>query len=309
MTDTRREVLPEALAGERLDRVVSLLTELSRSQAASLIEGGAVHLDGEAATVRSTRVTPGAVLEVDVPAAEPPSGSVPDPDVEVPVVFVDDSIIIVDKPADLVVHPGAGHDRGTLVQGLLARYPDLAGVGDPARPGVVHRLDKGTSGLLVVARTPEAYTALVAGLAARRLSRRYLTLVEGRPEAPRGLVDAPIGRSARDPTRMAVTRRGREARTGYEVLGVAADGSRALLRCTLETGRTHQIRVHLASIGLPVVGDARYGRSDPDGLGRQFLHAAHLGLTHPATGVDLRFDSPLPAELRSLLAPELSVLV
>src|SRR5439155_23772111 len=166
---------------------------------------------------------------------------------------------VVDKPPDLVVHPGAGNAAGTMVAGLLARFPELAGVGEADRPGVVHRLDKGTSGLLVVARTPAAYESLVGQLSSRSVERRYRTLVWGWPEPTTGLVDAPIGRSRRDPTRMAVAAGGREARTGYETERRYHEPvEAALLECRLETGRTHQIRVHLAAIGHPVVGDARY---------------------------------------------------
>jgi 23S rRNA pseudouridine1911/1915/1917 synthase len=203
------------------------------------------------------------------------------------------------------VHPGAGNRDGTLVHGLVARYPDLAAVGEPQRPGIVHRLDKDTSGLLVVARTEVARAALVAALAARELDRRYLALVWGVPEAPQGLIDAPIGRSNREKTRMAVAAGGREARTRYEVVATYADpASLSLLRCRLETGRTHQIRVHLAAIGHAVVGDARYGgRHQPlADVPRFFLHAEHLGFIHPTTGERLEFDSALPPDLESVRA-------
>jgi 23S rRNA pseudouridine1911/1915/1917 synthase len=188
---------------------------------------------------------------------------------------------------------------------LLARFPDLRGVGDdPDRPGVVHRLDKGTSGLLLVARTPEAHSALVAALSAREVHRRYRTLVWGHVEAPRGLIDAPIGRSAREPTRMAVDERGREARTRYEVLERYHEPVEVTqLRCELETGRTHQIRVHLRSIGHPVVGDTRYdGARQSFPMARPFLHAEHLELAHPVTAEPLAFDAPLPDDLRAALA-------
>jgi 23S rRNA pseudouridine1911/1915/1917 synthase len=298
-----REVVPAAAEGERLDRVVALLTGVPRSLASELVAAGRVRLDGRPTAARATRVAAGQELEVDLPEEEPAAGVVPDPTVEVPLVHEDEAVLVVDKPAGLVVHPGAGHGDGTLVSGLLARFPELAGVGDKARPGLVHRLDRGTSGLLVVARTPEAHADLVAQLAARTVERRYLALVWGVPEPRAGVVDAPIGRSERDPTRMAVSAAGRPARTHYRVAEafdrpVAA----ACLRCRLETGRTHQVRVHLAAIGHPVVGDARYG-GDRQALpgARPFLHAARLGFRHPATGEAMAFESPLPTDLEDVL--------
>jgi 23S rRNA pseudouridine1911/1915/1917 synthase len=299
-----REVVPESLAGERIDRVVALLTGLSRREVDELLERGAVRVDGVAATVRSARLRTGVEVEVDVPdrAAIPTLEA--DPSVLVPVVHEDEHLLVVDKPAGLVVHPGAGQRTGTLVQGLLARYPELREVGgDPERPGVVHRLDKGTSGLLLVARTDAAHAALVAALSARTVHRRYRALAWGHLAAPRGLIDAPIGRSLRDPTRMAVDERGKEARTRYEVLRRFAEPVEATeLACSLETGRTHQIRVHLRSIGHPVVGDARYGgerQSLP--MDRPFLHAEELELAHPVSAEPLSFRSELPEELSEVL--------
>ncbi len=232
--------------------------------------------------------------------AEPEPDRVPvAEDVDVRVVAADDAVIVVDKPAGLVVHPGAGHEHGTLVHGLLARYPELAGVGDPRRPGIVHRLDRDTSGLLVVARSTDAYERLVAALAAHEVERRYLALVRGVPDAARATVDAPIGRSNRQPTRMAVRAGGRPARTTYEVLARDGDDA-ALLECRLETGRTHQIRVHLAAIGHPVLGDAAYGSAGGP-LRRPFLHAYVLAFTHPRLGDRRRFEAALPADLRRVL--------
>jgi 23S rRNA pseudouridine1911/1915/1917 synthase len=241
---------------------------------------------------------------VEVPPAEPSDQPQGDPAVEVPVVYEDPHLVVVDKPAGLVVHPGAGRDTGTLVNGLLARYPEMAGVGQPDRPGVVHRLDKGTSGLLVVARSSEAYDVLVARLAARDVERRYWTLVWGRVEVPTGEIDAPVGRAARDRTRMAVTLQGRPALTRYDVQRRFVRPVEVTeLACRLATGRTHQIRVHLASIGHPVVGDARYGGARASlPAPRPALHAQHLAFAHPITGEALSFDSPLPADLRALLA-------
>jgi 23S rRNA pseudouridine1911/1915/1917 synthase len=219
------------------------------------------------------------------------------------VVHEDADVLVIDKPAGLVVHPGAGNVSGTLVHGLVSRYPEIATVGEPDRPGIVHRLDRDTSGLLVVARTEAARARLVADLAARRVERIYLALVHGSPESDAGLVDAPVGRSARQPTKMTVTERGREARTAYEVLQRWPDPGCSLLRCRLETGRTHQIRVHLAAIGHPVVGDDTYdgGRKRPVAVPRLFLHATRLAFTHPTTGEPMQFESPLPADLQSIL--------
>jgi 23S rRNA pseudouridine1911/1915/1917 synthase len=300
-----REVVPEVMAGERIDRVVAMVTGLSRNEVAELVDQGTVRLGGAAVTSRSTRVRAGEELEVDVPDRRAPDALEADPTVVVDVVHEDPHLLVVDKPAGLVVHPGAGQRSGTLVQGLLARFPELAAVGDdPERPGIVHRLDKGTSGLLLVARSPRAHTALVAALAAREVHRRYRALVWGHVEAPRGLIDAPIGRSARAATRMAIDERGKEARTRYEVLARYEEPVAVTeLACTLETGRTHQIRVHLRSIGHAVVGDAQYGgarQSLP--MDRPFLHAEHLGLDHPVTGEALAFTSPLPADLVAVLA-------
>jgi 23S rRNA pseudouridine1911/1915/1917 synthase len=299
-----REVVPRALDGQRLDRVVALVAGCSRAEAAALVDAGAVAVGGRAVTTRSHRVVEGDVLDVEVPPAPADDGPAPDPAVPVPVVYEDADLVVVDKPAGLVVHPGAGQPAGTLVHGLLARYPEIRTVGQADRPGIVHRLDKGTSGLLLVARSQPAYEALVAMLSARRVDRRYRALVWGEPDAPTGLVDAPIGRSTRDRTRMAVTVRGREARTGYEVVRAYHEPVDVTeLRLRLETGRTHQIRVHLTAIGHPVVGDARYGgarQSLP--LDRPFLHAEAVALDHPVTGAPLAFTSPLPVDLAAVLA-------
>lgn len=286
--------VPGTLAGVRVDRAVSLLTGLSRAEAATLVAEGKVRVDGRPVTARSLPLAEGCELDVEVP---PPADRRPtaDPGVQLVVVHEDEDLVVVDKPAGLVVHPGAGHADGTLVAGLLARYPELAGVGDPERPGIVHRLDRGTSGLLVVARTEPARQSLVAQLAARTAGRRYLALVAGHVAEDRGAVDAPIGRSVRTPTKMAVTERGRPARTGYTVLRrLDAPTASSLLAVRLETGRTHQVRVHLAAIGHPVVGDDRYGGPP---LHRMFLHAAELSLDHPRTGARCTWTSPLPADL------------
>jgi 23S rRNA pseudouridine1911/1915/1917 synthase len=291
--------VPAALVGERVDRAVALLTGWSRAEVQALVDDGLVRVDG-ATVVKSRRLGEGEVVEL---LGEPAAAGPPEPQpVPVTVVAADDAVVVVDKAPRLVVHPGAGHPDGTLVNGLLHQFPELAGVGDPARPGIVHRLDRDTSGLMVVARTPEAYDALVAALAAREVGREYVALVWGTPEAGSGVVDAPIGRSVRRPTRMAVREGGREARTRYDVLRRYDDPAVALLRCTLETGRTHQIRVHLAAIHHPVVGDPAYGGGRSGvAIDRPFLHAAALEFTHPVTGEPQRYESPLPPDLQQVL--------
>jgi 23S rRNA pseudouridine1911/1915/1917 synthase len=293
--------VPAPLAGERVDRAVALLTGWTRAEVQGLVDREEILVDGRAVP-KSRRLEEGQVVEV---LAEPPAEGVPgpDPSVAFTVVAEDDDVVVVDKPAGLVVHPGAGHADGTLVNGLLARYPEIADVGDPARPGIVHRLDRDTSGLMLVARTPSAYEALVDALAAREVERRYLALVWGAFDSPRGVVDAPIGRSIRRPTRMAVREGGREARTRYEVVTTFERPSVSLVECALETGRTHQIRVHLAAIRHPVVGDAAYG-GGREGIviARPFLHAAALGFAHPRSGERMRYESPLPADLQTVLS-------
>jgi 23S rRNA pseudouridine1911/1915/1917 synthase len=295
-----REVVPEAMAGERIDRVIAMITGLSRNEVAHLVATGAVAIGDRVVTTRSTRVQAGDEIAVDVPDRGEAAVLEADATVLVDVVHEDEHLLVVDKPAGLVVHPGAGQRTGTLAQGLLARYPELREVGgDPERPGIVHRLDKGTSGLLLVARTADAHAALVAALAARHVHRQYRALVWGHVEAARGLIDAPVGRSSREPTKMAVDERGRDARTRYEVVARYTEPvDLTELECRLETGRTHQIRVHLRSIGHPVVGDARYGgdrQSFP--LDRPFLHAERLALDHPITNQPLAFESALPDDL------------
>jgi 23S rRNA pseudouridine1911/1915/1917 synthase len=299
------EEVPAALAGERLDRVVAFVLDISRSAAAALIDAGGVEVDGAPAPSGKVRLAEGQVVSVEpdtLPVDTTPSA---DPNVEFTVVHADDSIIVVDKPAGLVVHPGAGNPDGTLVNGLLARYPELEGVGgDPVRPGIVHRLDAGSSGLLVVARTAPAAAALIEQFAQHHAERTYLALVWGHPAAPHGVIDAPLGRSKRDPLKMAVVADGRWARTEYRVLErFDRPAELALLECALETGRTHQIRVHLSSIGHPLVGDPVYGHRKPKlQIERPFLHAAKLAFTHPGTGERVEFESPLPADLANRLA-------
>ena len=298
------EEIPAALDGERLDRIVSLITDCSRSDATILVSAGGAFIDAEVHLIGKIRVRAGQVVRVDpsfLPVTEPPAA---DPTVDFTVVHADEHLIIIDKPAGLVVHPGAGNPDRTLVNGLLARFPEIADVGETHRPGIVHRLDVGTSGLLAVARTQRAYHALVDALAARDVGRVYRTLVWGHLANLVGVVDAPIGRDHRDALRMAVVVDGKPARTRYRVLQEYRRPTEASsLECRLETGRTHQIRVHLAAIGHPVVGDGTYG-GIRSGItpARPFLHAAALELSHPVTGEDLTFSSPMPADLADVEA-------
>ncbi|MCU1491595.1 MAG: pseudouridine synthase, RluA family [Acidimicrobiaceae bacterium] len=300
--------IPATLEGERVDRVVALLSGRPRSEVAALVTAGGVLVDGQVVS-RHRRVLAGELLQWEAAEPELPwEGPPPDSSVPFQVVHEDGSLVVVDKPAGVVVHPGAGHREGTLVSGLLARYPDLgdataAGAWPAERPGLVHRLDKETSGLLVVARTPDALAGLSRQLADRSMGRTYLALALGTLQAEEGTIDAPLGRSSREPTKVAVRADGREARTHYRVLERFSEPLLAtLLEVTLETGRTHQIRVHLAAIGHPVAGDARYGgNAKALGLGRPFLHAARLRLVHPETGEALEFSSPLPPELSEVL--------
>jgi 23S rRNA pseudouridine1911/1915/1917 synthase len=298
------ETVPGPLDGERIDRVVAMVTGASRTAVTEWLADGLVRRNGTVATSRSTRVVEGDVIEVDIDLDAPREALVAEPDLDVPVVYEDDDLLVIDKPAGLVVHPGAGNATGTMVQGLLARYPEIREVGDPERPGVVHRLDKDTSGLMLVARTQAAYEELVAMLAAHEVERCYLTLVWGVPEARSGMVDAPIGRSAREPTRMVVSAQGKEARTRYDVVEAFTDPVPcALLECRLETGRTHQIRVHMSAIGHPVVGDDRYRGVKPSiPTPRMVLHSAQLSLDHPSRPDErLSFRSPLPPDLAAVV--------
>jgi 23S rRNA pseudouridine1911/1915/1917 synthase len=303
--------VPASLDGVRVDKAVALMADLSRSAVNDLVASGRVRVDGAVVRSRSTALRLGQELVVeqgDDPGPGPIEG---DPSVAFEVVYADDDLIVVDKPAGLIVHPGAGHRTGTLIQGLVARYPELRAVGQEAgtdldRPGIVHRLDRGTSGLMVVARTADAYHSLVAQLGARTVSRHYRALVLGTVEGESGLVDAPIGRSVSSPTRMSVSRKGKEARTRYRVeQRFSQPGPCTLITATLETGRTHQIRVHLAAIGHPVVGDAVYSqdRSLPGTtVTRPFLHAYQLSFDHPGTGQPVSWSSAMPEDLAAQLA-------
>ena len=296
MADEVTAVVPEELDGERLDRIVAILGDMPRSEAKSRADAGTVTVDGEPA-VGKARVSAGVV--VAFPPREEAPELEPDEDVEFEVLREDDDVVVVAKPAGVTVHPGAGRPTGTLAAGLLARYPEIAGVGQEGRWGLVHRLDRDTSGALIVARTGEAHESLVDALRRRDIDRRYVALVQGRFDLPRGTIDAPIGRDPVRPRRRALVANGRHAVTHYRVARQWSVVALADVR--LETGRTHQIRVHLAGIGHPVVGDPLYGGRDPVRVPRLFLHAASVGFDHPTTGERVTVDAPLPPDLAEVL--------
>jgi len=301
----------EAGAGERLDRwLAAVMPDLSRARLQAIITGGGVLVDGRVGRP-SLRLKTGQAISVRLPAPQP---AVPLPeDIPLAVVYEDRHLLVVDKPAGLVVHPGAGRATGTLVNALLHRVRDLSGIGGVVRPGIVHRLDRGTSGLLVVAKDDASHLALSRQFSGRTVEKEYLAVVLGVPRAAEGTIDVPIGRDPVHRKRMSVRApRGRAARSTYRLVE-ALDGA-ALLRVRIATGRTHQIRVHLAALGHPVAGDVTYGGRRPpasrrpearaalEGLSRPALHAAHLVFTHPASGERVSFSSPLPADLEALLA-------
>jgi len=289
--------VPDDAAGRRLDAFLAALPEIgSRAVAERLLGAGGVLLDGRARP-KSHKLAGGEELEFDAPAARVSTLEPQAMDLDVP--YEDEHLLVVDKPAGLVVHPAPGHAQGTLVHGLLAY--DVEGGAEPERPGIVHRLDRDTSGLLVVARSAEAHRRLQELVQSRALTREYLALVVGRPRSRRGTIDAPIGRDRQDALRHALdTDTPREAVTHFEVEELLR--RHALLRVALETGRTHQIRVHLAAIDLPVAGDPLYGRPGELGLRRQFLHAARLAFEHPFTGEPVSVESPLPPDLEAAFA-------
>jgi 23S rRNA pseudouridine1911/1915/1917 synthase len=286
-------VPPEA-AGERLDRFLAQVEEIgSRASAERLLTAGRVLVDGSPRP-KSHRLEGGEEVEFE-PPERAASGLQPE-EVPLRIAWEDEHLLVVDKPAGVVVHPSAGHPGGTLVHGLLAHA--IAGGEEPERPGIVHRLDRDTSGLLVVARSNEAHRRLQRALRRRELTREYLALVRGRPKSWRGRIEAPIGRDRHDATRISLdTPTPREAATEFEVVELLRE--HALLRVRLETGRTHQIRVHLAAIDLPVSGDPTYGVPGDLGLERQFLHAARLAFAHPFTGDVVEVESPVPADLEA----------
>ena len=303
-SETRSTVVAEN--GPRLDRYLAeLWPDLSRSRLQRLIADGAVSLNGAPAKA-SCQVRGGDQIAVVVPSPSPLSVSAED--IPLQVIYEDQDLVVIDKPAGLVVHPAPGHLSGTLVNALLAHCPDLAGIGGVERPGIVHRLDKDTSGLMVVAKNERAHQSLTRQIKERTVTKRYLALVHGELRPPEGTIDAPIGRDPRNRQRMGVVVDGRAASSAYTTLQRL--GPYSLVEVQIHTGRTHQIRVHLAHVGHPVVGDPVYGRKGkgvadlPGGrvLGRQFLHAAVLGFRLPSSGEYREFRCDLPADLRAVLA-------
>jgi 23S rRNA pseudouridine1911/1915/1917 synthase len=277
-------------AGARLDHFLAArMEELSRSRLQALIASGHITLNG--ATTRSgAKVRDGDTVEVTIPAATPSETLAQE--IPLSLLFEDDDLIVIDKPAGIVVHPAAGNPDGTLVNALLHHCTALSGIGGVQRPGIVHRLDKETSGCLVAAKNDAAHQALVRQFAGREIGKIYLALAAGKPAQASGEINEPIGRHPVARQKMAVVPKGRAARTSWRVRGEVPGG--ALIECTLHTGRTHQIRVHLKHLGHPILGDDVYGRRGT--FTRQMLHAWRLAFTHPRTGERVRFESPIPAD-------------
>ena len=324
-TSTRALTTDEAVAPDRLDRVLARAwPDLSRSRLQALIRDGHVRVNGTLAADPAAKIGAAAHVSLEIPPASPAQPEAEE--IALTIVYEDGDVIVIDKPAGLVVHPAAGHERGTLVNALISHCGDsLSGIGGVKRPGIVHRLDKDTSGLMVAAKNDRAHQNLAAQFAdhgrSGPLERAYLALVWGMPERKRGTIGTDLGRSSHNREKMAVVPkgRGREAVTHYqlvEAFGARGDPVASLVRCTLETGRTHQIRVHMAYLGHPLLGDHVYAggfktkanrleaeakRTLAD-LGRQALHAAVLGFEHPSSGKPLRFESPLPPDMMKLVA-------
>lgn len=299
-----RRITWRVLADERSDRLDTALAEhaewLSRSAGQNAIRNGLVHVNGEIESRSSTMLKPGDEVESFLPEPDASDEKPVAADVPVNVIYRDEHILVVDKPRGIAVHPGPRHVDDTLVNGLLKLFPDIATVGPQDRPGVVHRLDLDTSGLLIFALTPEAYTALGIAMRERAIKRTYTALVRGLVVPGEGTVDAPIGRDPSNRTRQAIVESGRSARTHYRTIEQLPNAT--LLEVELETGRMHQIRVHLTAIGFPVLGDMTYGKAPKiPGLERQFLHASRLQFTHPVTGEQMTHESPLPPDLSSVL--------
>jgi 23S rRNA pseudouridine1911/1915/1917 synthase len=304
MTQTRSATVPSAQTGTRLDRALSeLFPEFSRSFLSRLIESGSVRINAQTAAKSSQKVEEGQMVELDIPAAAP--STVEAQDLPLTIVYEDADLVVIDKPAGLVVHPAAGHADQTLVNALLFKVKDLSGIGGEIRPGIVHRLDKDTSGVMVIAKNDETHRALAAAWNTEKVRKEYLAIVYGTPSEMRGTVDAPIGRDPRDRKRMAVVAGGRPAITDYEVVERLRHAS--LLRCSLRTGRTHQIRVHMKQLGHPIIGDPVYSgpqwRGIPDKkiqkaiaeFPRQALHAVRITVGGRV------WEAAVPGDFRALL--------
>jgi 23S rRNA pseudouridine1911/1915/1917 synthase len=288
--------------GERVDRVIAFFSGLSRSKVSDLISKRLILRNGIPIKKGSEIVHTNDEISMPNLVDEAVEEIASDESINFEVVFEDDSVIVVSKPSGLIVHPGSGIANGTLVNGLAAQFPDLREIGDPTRLGLVHRLDKGTSGLLIVARTPEALENLKFQMQERHVHRQYFAIVAGHVESNKGVVDAPLGRDPKNPLKRAVINSGKYARTHYEIdQKYESPFKVSTLNCRLETGRTHQIRVHLAAIGHPVLGDELYGgRTSFNIENRLALHAQMLTFLHPKTKNLMNFESPLPAELTSM---------
>ncbi|HKR64844.1 MAG TPA: RluA family pseudouridine synthase [Thermoanaerobaculia bacterium] len=310
MSETSEATVSATQHGTRLDRALGeLFPSYSRNFLANLVSGGHVRVDGVIAGKPSQRVMEGQRVAIDVPDATP--STIASQDLPLAILYEDDDVVVIDKPPGLVVHPAAGHPDQTLVNALLFHVRDLSGVGGEIRPGIVHRLDKDTSGVMVIAKHDDAHRKLTAEWGTERVRKEYVAVVYGTPSQERGTVDAPIGRDPRDRKRMAVVASGRRAVTDYEVQERLRAAS--VVRCVLHTGRTHQIRVHMKHLGHPIIGDPLYSgpqwRGIPDkrvqralsAFPRQALHAAHIAFPQPTTGAPMTFDAPLPADLRELI--------
>jgi 23S rRNA pseudouridine1911/1915/1917 synthase len=310
MTHRRTAIISSDHDGLRLDRALTLLfPDESRSALARLVENGHVRLDTNEVHKTSHRVAAGQTVEVDFPPPAPTQ--IVSQDLPLTILYEDSDLVVVDKPAGLVVHPAAGHADSTLVNALLHHVRDLSGVGGELRPGIVHRLDKDTSGVMVIAKNDEAHRALSAAWNTDKVRKEYVALVYGAPDPPRGTIDAPIARDPRDRKRMAVVASGRRAITDYETIERLRYVS--LLRCRLRTGRTHQIRVHMKKLGHPIVGDPVYSgpqwRGIPDkkvqkllsSIERQMLHAERITFAHPRSRVEVTFAAPLPEDFARVL--------
>ena len=303
MTDRRALPVPEGLEGERLDAALARMFGLSRTKAAELVSGGSVTLDGSTAA-KSDRVSGGAWLEVDIPSAAPQTQPAAEPVPGMRVLLDDDDVVVVDKPVGVAAHPSPGWTGPTVVGGLAAAGYRISTSGAAERQGVVHRLDVGTSGVMVVAKSERAYTLLKRAFKDRTVEKTYHALVQGHPDPSRGTIDAPIDRHPRHDWKWAVVADGKPSVTHYDTL--EAFRAASLLEIRLETGRTHQIRVHMAAVRHPCVGDLTYG-ADPAlarhlGLERQWLHAVRLGFEHPGTGEWVEVSSPYPDDLAAALA-------
>jgi len=289
--------IEEQQQGERIDKAISSIqTEWSRTQISNWITEGIVKVNGE--TVKAKyKVKAGDVVEIIVPEAEPLD--VIAENLALDIVYEDADVLVVNKPKGMVVHPAPGHMTGTLVNGLMYQCKDLSGINGIMRPGIVHRIDKDTSGLLMVAKNDVAHESLVDQLVNKTVTRKYIALVHGHIAHDKGTIDAPIGRDQKDRQKQAIVDNGKHAVTHFHV--VERFGDYTLVECRLETGRTHQIRVHMNYIGFPLVGDPKYGPKKTIDFGGQVLHAATLGFNHPSSGEYLEFETPLPADYEQLL--------